>query len=365
MAVDRKIFTEEIDTGLKANKEFTKFYLNCKINGKIKQKVFDYSNKNWDKATRKNKAKQDALTFKESFKNNTEFVNENIKMDDFVEQYLQTMEQSISYSKNKWKGEITSYYKRYIQSEIGSIKVTNIRQQHIKNIILNVKNLQLSPRTQKITLEILNPIFKSAIANRIIIHNPCDGIKVTRPNTKKRVQNASLLLKDVFIAIKTIFHDDIFFQAFFMFALQGRRKSEILTLKWKNIDFNNKLYTLENTKNGEDQTFILPDTIELLLLNMESDRQHYVFESPTNPKMHIKNIDSQVAKLKKALNNSKFGIHYLRNVVVSAMAEQGVNSTFLSGALGHSDLNTIKKYLSIPYTKGSEVANQTIENLTK
>lgn len=47
------------------------------------------------------------------------------------------------------------------------------------------------------------------------------------------------------------------------------------------------------------------------------------------------------------------------------MAEQGVNSTFLSGALGHSDLNTIKKYLSIPYTKGSEVANQTIEKLIK
>ena len=27
--------------------------------------------------------------------------------------------------------------------------------------------------------------------------------------------------------------------------------------------------------------------------------------------------------------------------------------------------NTVKKYLSIPYTKGSEVANQTIENLVK
>ena len=33
MAVDRKIFTEDVDVGLKANKEFTKFYLNCKIDG--------------------------------------------------------------------------------------------------------------------------------------------------------------------------------------------------------------------------------------------------------------------------------------------------------------------------------------------
>jgi len=364
MAVDRKIFTEDVDVGLKANKEFTKFYLNCKIDGKTKQKIFDYSNKNWDKATRRSKAKREALDFKESVKNNDNLVDENIKLDDFAEQYFQTMGESSSYSKDKWKAEVQSFYKRFIQAEIGSKKIIDIRQQHIKNIILNVKKLGLSARTQKITLETLNPIFKSAIANRIIVYNPCDGIKVKRPNTRKKVQNASQLLRDVFIAIKTTFEDDIFFQAFFMFALQGRRKSEILTLKWRNIDFNNKLYTLENTKNGEEQTFMLPDTLEYLLLNMKSNKQNYVFESPTNYKMHIKNIDSQVAKLKKALNNPKFGIHYLRNIVVSAMAEQGVNSTFLSGALGHSDLNTVKKYLSIPYTKGSEIANQTIELIT-
>lgn len=98
---------------------------------------------------------------------------------------------------------------------------------------------------------------------------------------------------------------------------------------------------------------------------MKSNKQYYVFESPLDPTMHIQNIQAQVNKLKKALNSPEFGIHYLRNVVVSAMAEQGVNSTFLSGALGHSDLNTIKKYLSIPYTKGSEAANQTIQLITE
>ena len=366
MAINNEIFTQIIERGLKADKDFKSFLLRFKQDGKTYRKTFNMKNLNWDKATRIRKAIAQAQIFREeSFNTVNNTFDDSIKLDNFVEQCFETMEQSNSYSKDKWKGEIASYYKRYIQSVIGSKKVIDIRQQHIKNIILDVKKLGLSARTQKITLEILNPIFKSAIANRIILHNPCDGIKVTRPNTRKKVQNASQLLKDVFIAIKTTFSDDIYFQAFFMFALQGRRKSEILTLKWKNIDFKNKQYTLENTKNGEEQTFILPDTLESLLLALNSNRQYYVFVSPTDPTMHIQNIQGQVNKLKKALNNPKFGIHYLRNIVVSAMAEQGVNSTFLSGALGHSDLNTIKKYLSIPYTKGSEVANQTIENLTK
>ena len=233
MAINNEIFTQIIERGLKADKDFKSFLLRFKQDGKTYRKTFNMKNLNWDKATRIRKAIAQAQIFREeSFNTVNNTFDDSIKLDNFVEQCFETMEQSNSYSKDKCKGEIASYYKRYIQSVIGSKKVIDIRQQHIKNIILDVKKLGLSARTQKITLEILNPIFKSAIANRIILHNPCDGIKVTRPNTRKKVQNASQLLKDVFIAIKTTFNDDIYFQAFFMFALQGRRKSEILSLRW-------------------------------------------------------------------------------------------------------------------------------------
>jgi integrase len=157
----------------------------------------------------------------------------------------------------------------------------------------------------------------------------------------------------------------MFFQALYLFALQGRRKSEIITLKWEDIDFDRNMYTLRNTKNGEEQTFILPDSIAILLLALKSNKQHYVFESPLDETKYIQNIQIYTNKLKKELKNPKFGIHYLRNVVVSAMAEQGINATYLSGALGHSDLNTIKKYLSMPYKKGSEIANETIKLITE
>lgn len=367
MPIKEDTYCISIDIGLKSCKDYEKFLYRFKIDKQSFRKIFDYSNKSWDKKTRIAKAKADAFTFKEKIKNGplNSDINENIVLDDFIQQYFDTMEKSSSSSGQRWKNTITSYYNRYLKKDLGQKKLVDIRQIHIKNVILKIKKLDLSARTQKITLEVLNPVFKSAIANRLIMFNPCDGIKVKRPNTKKKVQNASILLKEIYIAIKTVFQDDIYFQALFLFALQGRRKSEILTLKWENIDFTHKLYTLENTKNGEEQTFILPDMLESLLLAMKSNKTHYVFESPLDSTKHIQNIQVHVNKLKKALNNPNFGIHYLRNVVVSAMAEQGVNSTFLSGALGHSDLNTIKKYLSIPYTKGSEVANNTIQLITE
>lgn len=364
MAIDRSEFINNIDVGLKGNKIFTRFFYRFKINQKSYYQIFDYSDKDWDKKTRISKAKTDSFNYKESKKNSSSDIDENIKLDIFINKYFDNMETSNSYSKDKWIKEIKSYYAKHIKNIIGNKRVIDIRQNHLKDIISNVKQLGLKERSQKITLEILNPVFKSAMANRIIIHNPCDGIKVTRPSTKKHVKNASVELKDIYTAIITTFEDNDFYKALYLFALQGRRKSEILTLKWEYIDFENKTYTLPITKNGEEQSFMLPETIIPLLQSFKTNKQYYVFESPTNSKDYVKNIQAQTNKLKKALNNLKFGIHYLRNVVVSAMAEQGINPNLLSGALGHSNLNTMNKYVSVPYIKGSHVANQTIDQIT-
>jgi hypothetical protein len=213
MAINEKDFTEKIDTGLKSTKNFKVFLYRFKLGNKSYRKLFDYTHLKWDKRTATSKAKSDAYNYKEDIKNggtDTE-IDIDIKLDKFAHHYFSTMNKSTSYSENKWVEEIKSYYKRYISKEIGSKKVKDIRQMHIKKIIGYINMLGLSARTQKTTIEILNPMFKSAIANRIITFNPCDGITIKRPNTKKKVQGASLLLKDVYNAIVTTFKDDMYF----------------------------------------------------------------------------------------------------------------------------------------------------------
>lgn len=364
MAINKALFTEKIDVGLKATKDFKTFFLRFNINRIEYSKILDYSGKDWDKRTTVSKARVDAENFKESKKNQETEFDEKIKLNNYMKHFFEKKEVSTSYSGDKWKNQTKSFYNKYIEKDIGDKKIIDIRKSDIDKIIIKLNKLNLSKRTQKATLEILNPVFKDAISNRIILYNPCSGIVINRPKTKKKVNDASKILKEAYVAIITIFKDDLYFQALYLFALQGRRKSEIITLKWENIDFERKEYTLPETKNGEEQTFTLPDNIAKLLLRFETNKMLYVFESPTNPQDHIKNIQAQTNKLKKALNNPSFGIHYLRNVVTSAMAQQGINSTYLSGALGHSDINTINKYVSIPYIEGSKIANEAINRIT-
>jgi hypothetical protein len=75
------------------------------------------------------------------------------------------------------------------------------------------------------------------------------------------------------------------------------------------------------------------------------------------------NLKSPTNAIKKIV--PKFTLHYLRNIIVSAMAENGISATHMSGAIGHNNTATLSKYLSLNYVQGSQMANETIEKIIK
>jgi integrase len=283
--------------------------------------------------------------------------NENISLDDFMIEYFHHQPDT-NYVKIR-----KSHYDRYISPSCGKKKVIEIRQSHIRDAIKSQEEKGLAPRTVKQTLEVLAPAFKNAIANRLISFNPLEGIKIKLPKTKKMVTDASELLVRINKAIHDEFKEDPFYLALFLFALQGRRKGEILTLKWEDVSLKENYYILRNTKNNEEQKIFLPEIIKENLSKIPKIGD-WVFTSGVT-KNHLVDIRRSTNKLKKRLGDENFGIHYLRNVIVSAMAEQGFDRIHLSGALGHNDPNTIKKYLTMNYLKSSEMASSVIDGIVK
>ena len=160
-----------------------------------------------------------------------------------------------------------------------------------------------------------------------------------------------------------LFRSNPFYKALYLFALQGRRKSEILTLKWEDVNLKQGYYILRNTKNNEEQKIFLPEPIKEIISEFDKFDE-YVFTSGRTGTRMI-NINKVTARLKRRLNDDKFCLHYLRNVIVSAMAEQGLESIYLSGALGHNNPNTINKYLTLNYLRSSEIASGIIDEIVK
>lgn len=300
-------------------------------------------------------AKEAKRLFLEFMDDRAAGIDESVTVDGLFEAYFSTKPES------EWK-KIQGYtYRKHIQPAIGKRNAVGINRSNIDAIIKTLRDNGAKPRTQKLILNVLRPMFEYALQNGIIKENPTRFIKIKLPKTKKPVVDATETFKRLWSTINALYKDDPFYYALFLFLiLHGRRKGEVFGLRWENIDFHNKLYTIEATKSGEDQTYALPPIIEETLRQIPRSPSGYIFESPLTGGP-LKDIRGQVEKIRRHSGIEEFTPHYCRNVLVSMLAEQGVNAIFLSGTLGHTDANTINKYLSMPRKEASRATAGIIE----
>ena len=356
MAVDFKKY-EKIEPNLyRHNDDDSKFVFFLRVDGKLHKKTYTARGDIKGKKDRLNDAKTALLDYQDEIKRG-EKLDGSVTLDKLNTLVTETSKDTLWNKKKLW------YYGKYIQPELGSKKVSAIKELHIKRILSTMEKNGLKPRTQKAILEVLRPLFKEAIKNKICREDPTKDIFIKVTDQKKFVINASEKFIALYTAVMETYKDDHFMRAIFLFALMGRRKNEILTLKWENIDFTNNIYWLisDDTKPDENQKFELTNDLRLALLEIKQPGG-LVFASPITGNK-IQNLDRQVAKIKKASGVKEWSLHYSRNIIVSALFERGVGASYLSGILGHTDANTINKYLSINTLKGSEVGNKSIAGL--
>ncbi|MFY4743844.1 tyrosine-type recombinase/integrase [Aliarcobacter butzleri] len=387
--------------GLYAHKELNKFYFRFKVNGLAYKRIIDYSTKAWDKKTINKQLLKDI----ENYKNNPNF-NKGIQPQKKEPKYKNTYTLN-KVIENHFKSKIVSkenepikyntswtetkkrHYDNYIKKQIGSYTLENITPSMINECIELQISQGLKPRTVRTTLEILRPIFDEALDDKAIQSNPCnaktviDNKNIKRQKTKKIVNTPIETLQVFFTAIEELYKNEPFYKSLYLFGIAQRRKSEILKLRWEDIDFNSNTYLCRDTKNGETQTFYLPPSIKNELLQFR-EIKGWVYSSPLDNNKHISNIEKQTTKVKEKVediykrmiiengitNNEhiklelekkpKFTLHYFRNIGSSVLQQQGMES-IISGALGHNNMNTKNLYTTIDYITSSKKYNEVIE----
>lgn len=368
MAINMEEFSETIEPGLKANKDFTRYFYRFKIDGITKRGILDYASKEWDKRTRIAKAKAEFLTLKDKNYNAGVNFNDNSRLNDVAEIYFSTACDATEWTKNR-----KDTYDLYCKNGIGKKRIKDIRQVDIDTLRKNMETQGVSkktvngcsPRTiKKVLMQIIKPILQYALDNKVLSDLPT--IKPPKQNRQKKiVTEAGTKLATLYKTIMTLYADDPFYRALFLFALYGRRWNEIRTLQWSDIDFLNNRYTIQadNNKIGQFQTYDLPVPIAEALSFINTDRMGLVFRSPRTGE-ELFTPKKQLAKLKEAAGIPELTMHYFRHILVSAMGEAGTATTILSASLGHVNLDTVNNfYLSANHTKASKEANKTIDAL--
>jgi len=363
MALNISDYTQTKEKNIKRHKKDKRLFLfDFRVDGKRYRKTYKVTAPNHTPRDNLKEARLKLEEIKEEIANG--FTMRRVRVDDLFKDYMQTQPDTAwthkkahiydLYIGNSGLSKITKTpteeqirkRKAYEVDKIGGRFIDEVRPMHIERIISAMeKKHNLSPRSRKGIIEVLSPLFEYAVKNKIIKENPAKDIHIKIPSQKKIVTNATELFKRVYTGICDYYQDQPFYKALFLFGFTGRRKSEILNLKWENIDIDGDYYWIEDTKNGEKQKYPLPAMVKAALLEIKDNREGLVFKSPVTGKA-IVNIGRQMEKLKQHIGVQELTLHYMRNILVSALAEQSTEAVTLSGILGHRDINTINKYLS-------------------
>lgn len=127
-----------------------------------------------------------------------------------------------------------------------------------------------------------------------------------------------------------------------LFLESGVRRKELMKIKLRNIDAENKIIFLDFTK-GNDSRFIMYDDLtdkylKMYLKDYDLDNE-YLFDITAIA------IDSIFKRIKKILKLKKFSPYVLRHTYATIIANNDGNIEMLKNTMGHKKLSTTQRYI--------------------
>ena len=229
-----------------------------------------------------------------------------------------------------------------------------INRQSIENYI-EKRAQEVKPATVNREFSLLRSILNYAKSLGFLKENPCKGVKelkeppgriryLTReeicsllwacdPETlKQNPYNAGRSFSKLLVA---------YLKPIVLVALYtGMRRSEIINLKWEDINFKEKKIFLEKTKNGERRIIPMPEIIFKTFKSLP--RQ--LHSNKVFPDINGNMVTAAFERACKRAGISDFRFHDLRHTFASYLTMSGANLRLVQNLLGHKDLRMTIRY---------------------
>ena len=159
-----------------------------------------------------------------------------IKVRQAAEQYIELLK--VTTSKSHWS-QYDSMFRCYIYPYIGTVRIENLTEQHLQNVINRAYGKGLAKKTLSNLRSCLVAFVKFCRKNKYTTLLPEDLTipRDARVNEKHILQPNDL--KTLFSSDKTMFNgrekQDLFINAYRFHVLTGLRPGELAGLKWKDI----------------------------------------------------------------------------------------------------------------------------------
>lgn len=269
---------------------------------------------------------------------------------------LKLQPRSIEYYKDLWR--------LHIEKRAEKAKLKTFSPKMIYEILHNVKG----DRTRQGVYVLLKLMFNKAILWGYMESNPCSKVESPKYHAKEKNIYEKTDLTEV---LKPLVNEPLKYQAIFYFAiLCGLRRSEIIGLSWRDIDFTKMQFSVnkaatslkkigtfikDETKNkSSNRALKLPEILSPILKQMRIEQletklklqnlwhdNDYIF---TQHYGKLMNVDTPTrwwgTFLKANPQLPKITFHSLRHSLASNMLQNGASLADVSAVLGHAQKST-------------------------
>jgi integrase len=230
---------------------------------------------------------------------------------------------------------------KYWSSLFGEKPVGKVTRQLIKDE-LKVLSASKAPATLNRYKAAIGSLYAYLSDEFDIDYNPVKGIRqYTENNARTR-----FLTHDEISALLTTVKKSKWNQLYLLTLIAittGARRTEMLTLKWDDINFKNKTAHLSKTKNGAQRILTLTNDIISELMKFR-ENNGYIFPHPDYPNNYFRNFDIHWQNALSLAKIHDFRFHDLRHTCASLLAMNGASLLEIAEVLGHKSITMTQRY---------------------
>ena len=247
----------------------------------------------------------------------------------YLKEYAKPNKRSYKSNLSNAKNLLTYFGENKLAAEITPLDVERFKA---------YRKQKVKPATVNRDIAFLKHVYTKGIEWGKVFENPAKKVKLFKEDNRR---------------LRFLSHEEIKrllacangqFKVILITALHtGMRLSEILNLKWKDIDFETGYITILNSKNGEKKDIPLSPTLTQTLKNaIRYVRSEHVFCNKKGEP--VKDIRKSFATALSNANITDFRFHDLRHTFASHLVMQGTDLKTIQELLGHKTFEMTLRY---------------------
>jgi len=241
-----------------------------------------------------------------------------------------------------------AYFREWLAPELGHLPIKQITPFNLEKVKKNMLDAGRAPRTIQYTFAVFRQTWNTAKAQGLVKkESPTKNVKLPRFDNRRlrflTQEEAEALLNDL------ILRSSQMHQLALLALHTGMRAGEIFSLSWSDVDLQNEVLTIRDSKSGKTRFCYLTTETKHMLSELSS-KDGLVFLNRNGRK--IKEVSNAFPRAVERLgfnrgledSRQKVTFHSLRHTFASWHVQGGTDLYVLKELLGHHSIQLTERY---------------------